>query len=319
MKTDPVSLQSVKSIAFVMSPRLGDCLISMVVTHNLRRKGFKVTTFNNYLAALRGYFPEEDIQPYPDKSVGRDILSQYDLLIYMADYNVAFESDKWHPKIVILDDYALYHRPMNMVDIQLAVCREIFGLTDLVRMNGCIAPPHLKFRANLNRVVIHPSGSHITKKWLPERFITLAQQLQTQGYEPVFVIAPAEKEEFSWITQHGFTYVADPAMDFLPQFLYESGWFIGNDSGVGHLASTLGIPTLTLLSRKSVKRRWRPGWAPGEALLPWMPLLLRSWKKNYWKYFISVARVMQTFNKMTAQHSPPSAAKPQNSVILETL
>lgn len=310
MKKNSVSLANVKSIAFVMSPRLGDCLISMVVTHNLRRHGFKVTTFNNYLAALRSYFPQEDIQPYPDQSVGREILSQYDLLIYMADYNVAFESDQWHPNIVILDDYALYHRAMPMVDIQLAVCREIFGLTDLVKINGVAAPPTLKFRANLNRVIIHPSASHLTKQWLPARFISLAQRLKEQGYEPVFVLAPAEKDEFSWIPEHGFTYVADQAMEFLPKFLYESGWFIGNDSGVGHLASNLGIPTITLLSRKSVKCRWRPGWAPGEALLPWMPLLLRPWKKNYWKYFISVDRVMHTFIKMTAQYSPRVFSKP---------
>lgn len=319
MKNNPVSLESVKSIAFVMSPRLGDCLISMVVTHNLRRNGFKVTAFNNYLAALRNYFPEEDIQPYPDESVGREILSQYDLLIYMADYNVAFESDQWHPKIVILDDYALYHRAMSMVDIQLAVCREIFGLTDLVRTNGFKAIPGLKFRSHLNRVIIHPSASHITKLWLADRFITLAQCLKVLGYEPIFVIAPTEKDQFAWIPQHGFTYVADPALDFLPKFLYESGWFIGNDSGVGHLASTLGIPTISLFSRKSVKRRWRPGWAPGETLLPWLPLLLRRWKENYWKYFISVSRVMRTFNKMTAAYTPPKSYEKEIDFIMEPL
>lgn len=303
MKKEPVSLQNVRTIAFVMSPRLGDCLLSMIVTHNLRRHGFKVTSFNNYLAALQHYFPDEDIQPYPDKTVGREILSQFDLLIYMADYNVAFESNQWHPKIVILDDYQLYHRAMSMVDIQLAVCREIFGLTDLVKTNGFKAPAHFKFRANPRRVVIHPSASNISKQWLPNRFVELAQQLKAENYQPVFVVAPAEKSQFPWIMAHQFDYVADPALEFLPQFIYESGWFIGNDSGIGHLASNFGIPTLSLMCRKSVKRRWQPGWAPGAALIPWMPLILRPWKRNFWKYFISVKQVIGAFHKLIHTHS----------------
>lgn len=298
MKKEPISLQNIKKIAFVMSPRLGDCLLSMIVTHNLRRHGFAVTSFNNHLAALRGCFPNEDIQPYPDEATGRKILSQFDLLIYMADYNVAFESDRWHPNMVILDDYQLYHRPMSMVDIQLAVCREIFGLTDLVKTNGFKAPAHLKFRAHSRRVVIHPSASTISKQWLPNRFIALAQQLKAENYQPVFVLAPTEKSQFSWIMSHHLDYIADANLEFLSQFIYESGWFIGNDSGIGHLASNCGIPTLSLMCRQSVKRRWQPGWAPGIALLPWMPLIIRPWKRNFWKYFISVHQVMAAFHKL---------------------
>lgn len=298
MKKDMVSLESVKTIAFVMSPRLGDCLLSMIVTHNLRRNGFKVTAFSNFLTAMRTYFPEEDIQPHPDPAVRQNLLNSFDLLIYMADYNVTGDV-KSHPRLVILDDYALYHRPISMVEIQLAVCREIFNLADIVRTNGLAPRAGLAFRKHTQRVAIHPGGSSRYKRWPAKRFIALAQQLKHQGYHPVFVIAATEKEKFCWIMEQGLAYVAEPSLERLPEFLYESGWFIGNDSGIGHLASNLGIPTLTLLGRQSVRRRWRPGWAPGKALLPRTPLLLRRWKIRYWRYFISVSRVMRTFNEMT--------------------
>lgn len=298
MKKNAVCLESVKSIAFVASPRLGDGLLSMIVSHNLRRSGFQVTTFNNYLAALQPYFPEENIQPYPSEANGRETLSQFDLLIYMANYNVAFGSGEWHPRVVILDDYAVYHRPISMVDIQVAVCKEIFGLTDVVRTNGLKPPPQLQFRRYTRRVAIHPSASSPMKEWPPRRFIELARRLMMEGYQPVFVIAPAEKSRFQWIFDCQLACVADPALDFLPRFLYESGWFIGNDSGIGHLASNLGIPTVTLLGRQSVRRRWQPGWTASEALLPWMPLFLRPWKARYWKYFISVKRVLQALHSL---------------------
>ena len=199
-----VSLKNVKSIAFVASHRLGDCLISMIVSHNLRRNGFKVTTFSNYLSAIKNYFPEEDIQPYPSEEQGQEILSQYDLLIYMANHNIRYQSDRWHPRNVILDNYQLYRRPISMLEIQLVVCREIFGLTDVVRTNGFKGPAHLKNRCHAKRVVIHPSASSPLKEWPADRFIELARQLTQRGFEPVFVFAPKEKERFSWVVEHNF-------------------------------------------------------------------------------------------------------------------
>lgn len=295
MKRSPIPLQGIKSIAFVMSPRLGDALISMVIVHNLRRNGYTVTVFNNHLTALKNWFPDDIIKPLPTEIEGRTALESFDLLLHMADYNILFEADKWHPRVVVLDDYEVYHRALSMVDIQLAVCRELLGLTNLVRDNGLTPPNDVQSRIYRNRVVIHPTASSRDKEWLPQRFIALAQRLQQQGYEPVFVISP--DENIPWIAANNFNYVAHHSLDAVARFLYESAWFIGNDSGVGHLASNVGIPTVTVLSRKSVKCRWRPGWAPGEALLPWMPLFIRPWKKNYWKYFISVEKVMNALQK----------------------
>ena len=100
--------------------------------------------------------------------------------------------------------------------------------------------------------------------------------------------------------EQGFTVTAQPSLDALAQLIYESGWFIGNDSGIGHLASNLGIPTVSLIHRRKTMLRWRPDWAPGEALLPWMPLLLHALKERGWKYFISVNQVLKAFERLKA-------------------
>lgn len=306
MAKHPVSLDKIKTIALVASPNLGDALVSMIIAHNLRRNGFRVTTFSNFLTALKAYFPEEDIQPFPDQTDSRNVLSNFDLLIYWfkSDYEKAFASEQWHSQVVTVNDYEPFLRTELMVNSHVKFSREILGLTHVVKENGFQAFPELKFRQHSRRVVIHPSASAASKQWLPKRFIVLAQQLKAQNYQPVFVLAPNEKDQFSWIPQHGLEYIAEPDLGFLARFLYESGWFIGNDSGIGHLASNFGIPTVTLFSRKSVKHRWRPGWAPGEAITPLISLSLGSWEKHYWKYFITVARVMRSFNKLNAAFPP---------------
>ena len=73
---------------------------------------------------------------------------------------------------------------------------------------------------------------------------------------------------------------------------------IGNDSGVGHLASCLGIPTLTICRSQMAANFWRPGWSKGAVITPpaWVPNLkgLRL-RDQHWQKFISVKKVYKTF------------------------
>ena len=49
-------------IAFVMSGRLGDTLVSMVTVNNLQRNGYEVTVFGNYAKMLEKWFPRIEIK-----------------------------------------------------------------------------------------------------------------------------------------------------------------------------------------------------------------------------------------------------------------
>ncbi len=300
-------LTQIKSIGFIMSPNLGDALFSMIIPENLRRNGFKATVFNNYLYALRSWFPQADIQPWPDPATSRETLKSFDLLLYVYRYNdKRIQARQWHPQIMFLDDYSMYHKQISMADIQISICKELFGLSHVERSNGMLRNTDDRFRFYPQRVAIHPTASSLNKHWLPKKFVSLANQLQQQGYEPVFIVSPKEAQQATWIRDSGLTMIEPSSINVIAQYLHESGWFIGNDSGIGHLASSLGIPTVSLMSRKSVMLRWRPSLAPGKVLLPSMPLLLKSWKKNYWKYFVSVERVFNTFEQLTKEYNVPS-------------
>jgi len=148
-----------------------------------------------------------------------------------------------------------------------------FGLADVVISNGMRAPAGLTFRKYASRVALHPEASTADKRWLPERFVALSRRLQARGLTAEFILAARERGRWE-----GLGSALPPLQSFassalLAAWIYESGWFIGNDSGVGHLASALGIPTLTIFRRRGVAERWRPGFTAGDIVLPswWLP------------------------------------------------
>ena len=90
-------------------------------------------------------------------------------------------------------------------------------------------------------------------------------------------------------------------LDELAAFLYESGYLIGNDSGLGHLASALGIPTLTFCRRKTWANMWAPSFHKNIVLTPysWIPNISGfRLRDKQWKRFISVGRAIRAFNKL---------------------
>jgi hypothetical protein len=87
-------------------------------------------------------------------------------------------------------------------------------------------------------------------------------------------------------------------LDDLAMYVYQSGFVIGNDSLVGHLASNLQIPTIIVADKNERMKLWRPGWLEGSVvtLSPWVP----RWKffEKNWQHFISSARVLRAFDDL---------------------
>ena len=94
-------------------------------------------------------------------------------------------------------------------------------------------------------------------------------------------------------------------------FLYESGYLIGNDSGLGHLASNLNIPTLTISGNPKRVRLWRPDWALNHVVTIPFPLpnfkgIRMRVRENFWQHFIPVARTLKAFRKLTHEYESSS-------------
>lgn len=292
-----------QTVAFVMSPRLGDSLISMVVVNNLIRNGFEVTVFGDYIHALKDWFPRVKIFSVPAVAQAREILSSYDVIMHAYHTDRIGDILQWHPWVMVLDESPTYRLRIPMPDIQVKICREL-GLDDVVRVNGMKPPVGLIARKNHARVVMHPTSHQLMKNWLPGRFLQLAKILQTKGYKPEFIVGPQERKDWLWLIDAGMQLPEFTSLDAVARWIFESGWFIGNDSGVGHLASNLGVETITLGVRHSLWCRWRPTWASGIFLLPPRWLISRQLKERFWKYFISVDRVAAALDQLKKTSSP---------------
>lgn len=76
--------------------------------------------------------------------------------------------------------------------------------------------------------LIHPGAAQPTRRWPRERFEVLAARLRAAGWEVRWLDDPY------------------PTLDALLDALAPADLFIGNDSGPGHLAALLDIPTFTI-------------------------------------------------------------------------
>lgn len=290
-----------RTIAFVMSARIGDTLISMVVVRNLIDHGFKVTVFSDHLAALRAWFPRFPILPAVTPADAQALLGGYDTVLHAYAADVVGDLRTWHRDVHVMDEWPVYRQIKPMVDIQIDICTSRFGLSTTVRDNGLQIPQNVDTVVNCRRAVIHPSASDTRKQWLPKRFLRLACHLRDRGYDPCFVIAPNERAQWAWVEAHGFRLVSHANLGELAQWLVTAGVFIGNDSGIAHLASNLGVPVVSLAMRPRIARRWTPGWAPSLTLTP-LPLVPGRWPKEVlWKYLLPLAKVTRAVEALRKQ------------------
>jgi len=290
---------------------LGDGLISLVLSNNLARNGWEVTTFHPSLKGLQSWFPHLPLTPFPAKEEIESQFSTFDKFFLFYEKSewmlhiLKFCQERWPDKLTVLNPIATRNKDypfweggkfdgrVSFVDNLVNFCRHTLHFTEPTSSNGIVVPSSVELRRYPKRIVIHPKSSKESKNWPWLKFETLAEQLEEEGFEPWFALTSSEKETVPPCRSPEIKSLAD-----LAHFVAESGAMIGNDSGIGHLASCLGLPTVTICRHKHASSFWRPGWSIGAVLTP--PSLMPNlkglrWRDKYWKHWISVGRVQNTF------------------------
>ena len=99
-------------------------------------------------------------------------------------------------------------------------------------------------------VVIQPGGGGEKKCWHLGNFLAVAKHLASEGIQVVFLLGPAELDRFSDTTIKSIKSIARclscPSLTQVVGLLSCADGFIGNDSGITHLAAALGIRTLAV-------------------------------------------------------------------------
>jgi hypothetical protein len=284
---------------------LGDFLLTAILSHHLAMQEHEVVTFHPFMFQMQSWFPQMSIQPYPP------VLEEFDRFF------VVYEKSKWmldvldrclkefRQQTTVLNPIATPHCDypyweeggfdgnLPFADNLVRFCQVRLGIATATKTNGIVIPSDLVCRRHLQRVVLHPTSSRPGKNWPKPKFLKLAKKLESKGLEPIFVTSPQERRE--WPEAKEFS-----SLDEIARFVAESGYMIGNDSGIGHLASLLGVPTLSLFKNERTAHFWRPAFAPGAICLPkgWLPNIKgMRWRDRYWHWGLSVGQVLRTFDQ----------------------
>ena len=99
-------------------------------------------------------------------------------------------------------------------------------------------------------IALHPGSGGSTKVWPPQRFAALGKILARESKKLLIIQGPADEEVVHGVvaglggTPH--LVVRDMPITQLAALLSHASLFVGNDSGVSHLAAALGVLTLAL-------------------------------------------------------------------------
>lgn len=316
-------------IALVSSHGLGDGLLALVLSQNLAKNGYQVTQFNDYIAGLVALTPDIQAERHP-----REVLSNsdYELVLFdegsnyakqvlkgdpgeFSSNHVSFRASRTQPRWPVsgsvkerigdhkkLQTLLAFNRSLKqkgkhhtlIPEHYVTFLREL-GFQQLSDQPALQIPSTWQAKKYAHRVILHPFSSNQRKNWSLDKFTQLAEKLKQNGWEPVFSLAPSEASRLSSnITK---TYAA-PLFDNLlelAKFYYESAAFIGNDSGNGHLASAMGLPTMTLFNRWKPNYSFRPAWGLSATKAPFLP---ESLVKQHWSAFLSVESVYSMFERL---------------------
>lgn len=109
--------------------------------------------------------------------------------------------------------------------------------------------------------VIHPGAGSPKKRWPLENFLAAAERLSKNGVAGLIITGEAEAEVESvlqtTILPPGWFQISRPEIKALAGLLAGSTLYLGNDSGVTHLAAACGTKVLAVF-RKEFVSAWRP-------------------------------------------------------------
>jgi hypothetical protein len=292
---------------------LGDSLIFSVIANNLKRNNYDVTLYHNFLDEINNCFDFE-IKKYPKDEDIDNLLDPADLIIINSDSSpinqeiLKISKTKYKDKLFELhpstckgkngyigDFKFISSKTMN--ENLIYFCKNFLKLNNLIKDNGFKYFKDLTYRKNKNRVVIHPSSADINKNWPEKKYFKLIKKLEKKGFEAKVILKKDEIENFSLLKNYIFE--ISNLLD-LSKYIYESGFMIGNDSGIGHLSSNLKIPTLTIFSSRRKKTFWRCDFFKNEIVYPYPLLNIKGLRirDKYWDKTIFVYKVLKKFKKL---------------------
>jgi len=121
--------------------------------------------------------------------------------------------------------------------------------------------------------LIHPAAAFATKQWATENFARVVEYVAERGFAPVAIAAPHEQAVLENLIDDSSVHIEtfDLTLPEVTALAARSQLFIGNDSGIAHIAAAVGTRCVVVFGSSNIAH-WRP-WnsAPAEVVFEQMP------------------------------------------------
>jgi len=123
------------------------------------------------------------------------------------------------------------------------------------------AQGHFPWLKDIPYVVLHPGSGRLIKRWKLENFLSLIDFFVEKRIGGIVITGPAEESyltvlsAFRWPDHWGWTH--EPALKVVCGLLYGALLYIGNDSGITHLAASCSCSGLAFFRQENF-----PVWSP---------------------------------------------------------
>ena len=108
--------------------------------------------------------------------------------------------------------------------------------------------------------MIHPTAAFETKQWAVENFARVTEELCNRGFAPVIVVADHEQKIAQMLREESSgrcLTLADLSLPEVTALAARARLFVGNDSGIAHIAAATGSPSVVIFG-SSNRNHWRP-------------------------------------------------------------
>jgi heptosyltransferase-2/heptosyltransferase-3 len=117
-----------------------------------------------------------------------------------------------------------------------------------------------RFGADADYAVLHPAAAFATKEWPPEHFAEVAKYLFEKGLKVLALATRREQPVLDRLAAAASVPVAainDATLPEITALLSRARLFVGNDSGLAHIAAAVSTP-LVVIFGSSNRVHWRP-------------------------------------------------------------
>ncbi len=114
--------------------------------------------------------------------------------------------------------------------------------------------------------LLHPTAAFNTKQWGTKNFARVTETLADRGITPVAITTEKETsiaDELKRLSSATVITLSDLSLPQVTALASRARLFVGNDSGIAHIAAAVGTPAVVIFGSSSVDH-WRP-WATAPA------------------------------------------------------